>query len=229
MQGSVTEVIAESRELIGSSASKKLRRSGKVPGIVYGSDEKPVLIQLDHNQISLALDVESFHSSILELSIGSSKEKVLLRDYQMHPFKRQVNHIDFQRVDERKRLHTNVPLHFIGEEDSPAVKMAGGLISHILNEVEITCLPKDLPSFIEIDLSDLEIGNSLHISQLSFPDGVEPVLHGQDDPVVVSAIKPKGVAAEDEQESDVEDTDSAAADGTDSNTTGSGESDASSD
>ena len=228
MQGSVTEVIAENRELSGSSASKKLRRSGKVPGVVYGSDEKPVLIQLDHNQISLALDVESFHSSILELSIGSSKEKVLLRDYQMHPFKRQVNHIDFQRVDEKKRLHTNVPLHFIGEENSPAVKMAGGLISHILNDVEITCLPKDLPSFIEIDISDLEIGDSLHISQLSFPDGVEPVLHGQDDPVVVSAIKPKGVVAEDEQESDIEDTDSATPDGADSNATGSGESDANS-
>ena len=105
MQGSVTEVIAESRELNGSSASKKLRRSGKVPGIVYGSDGKPTLIQLDHNQISLALDVESFHSSILELKIGNSNEKVLLRDYQMHPFKRQVNHIDFQRVDEKKRIH----------------------------------------------------------------------------------------------------------------------------
>ena len=102
MQGSVTEVIAESRELNGSSASKKLRRSGKVPGIVHGSDGKPTLIQLDHNQISLALDVESFHSSILELKIGNSNEKVLLRDYQMHPFKRQVNHIDFQRVDEKK-------------------------------------------------------------------------------------------------------------------------------
>ena len=125
----------------------------------------------------------------------------------MHPFKRQVNHIDFQRVDEKKRIHTNVPLHFIGEENSPAVKMAGGLISHILNDVEITCLPRDLPSFIEIDLSDLEIGNSLHISQLSFPDGVEPVLHEQDDPVVVTAIKPKGAAAEDEQESDLEETD----------------------
>ena len=157
MQGSVTEVIAESRELSGSSASKKLRRFGKVPGIVYGSDDKPMLIQLDHNQIALALEVESFHSSILQLKIGKSKEKVLLRDYQMHPFKRQVNHIDFQRVDEKRRIHTNVPLHFIGEENSPAVKMAGGLISHILNDVEITCLPKDLPSFIEIDLSDLEI------------------------------------------------------------------------
>ena len=151
MQGNVTEVIAESRELNGSSASKKLRRSGKVPGIVYGSDDKPTLIQLDHNQISLALDVESFHSSILELKIGNSNQKVLLRDYQMHPFKRRVNHIDFQRVDEKKRIHTNVPLHFIGEEDSPAVKMAGGLISHILNDVEISCLPKDLPIFIEID------------------------------------------------------------------------------
>ena len=227
MQGSVTEVIAESREFSGSSASKKLRRSGKVPGIVYGSDERPVLIQLDHNQISLALDVESFHSSILELKIGNSNEKVLLRDYQMHPFKRQVNHIDFQRVDEKKRIHTNVPLHFIGEEDSPAVKMAGGLISHILNDVEISCLPKDLPSFIEIDLSDLEIGNSLHISQLSFPNGVEPVLHGQDDPVVVTAIKPKGGATEDEQESGAEET-QLAPDGTDVNTTGSGESEESS-
>ena len=228
MQGSLSEVIAESRELSGSSASKKLRRSGKVPGIVYGSDQKPILIQLDHNQISLALDVESFHSSILELKIGKSKEKVLLRDYQMHPFKRQVNHVDFQRVDEKKRIHTNVPLHFIGEENSPAVKMAGGLISHILNDVEITCLPKDLPSFIEIDLSDLEIGNSLHISQLSFPVGVEPVLHGQDDPVVVTAIKPKGVAAEDEQASDTEETDSPPAEGTDGNATGTGESEASS-
>ena len=212
---------------MGPLHQKKLRRSGKVPGIVYGSDDKPILIQLDHNQISLALDVESFHSSILELKIGNSNEKVLLRDYQMHPFKRQVNHIDFQRVDEKKRIHTNVPLHFIGEEDSPAVKMAGGLISHILNDVEISCLPKDLPSFIEIDLSDLEIGNSLHISQLSFPDGVDPVLHGQDDPVVVTAIKPKGASAEDEQESDSEETDWLP-DGTDGNATGSGESDESS-
>jgi len=227
MQGSVTDVIAESRQLRGSSASRKLRKSGKVPGIVYGSNEKPTLIQLDHNQISLALDVESFHSSILDLKIGKSKEKVLLRDYQMHPFKRQVNHIDFQRVDEKKRIHTNVPLHFIGEENSPAVKMAGGLISHILNDVEITCLPKDLPSFIEIDLSDLEIGNSLHISQLSFPSGVKPVLHGQDDPVVVTAIKPKGVAAEDEEASDAEETD-LPPEGADGNATGSGESDESS-
>ena len=227
MQGSVTEVIAESRELNGSSASKKLRRSGKVPGIVYGSDEKPILIQLEHNQISLALDVESFHSSILELKIGNSNQKVLLRDYQLHPFKRQVNHIDFQRVDEKKRIHTNVPLHFIGEEDSPAVKMAGGLISHILNDVEISCLPKDLPRFIEIDISDLEIGDSLHISQLSFPDGVDPVLHGQDDPVVVTAIKPKGASAEDEQESDLGETD-LLPDGTDGSVTGSGESDESS-
>ena len=227
MQGSVTEVIAESRELTGSSASKKLRRSGKVPGIVYGSDEKPILIQLDHNQISLALDVESFHSSILELKIGNSNQKVLLRDYQMHPFKRQVNHIDFQRVDEKKRIHTNVPLHFIGEEDSPAVKMAGGLISHILNDVEISCLPKDLPRFIEIDISDLEIGDSLHISQLSFPDGVDPVLHGQDDPVVVTAIKPKGASAEDEQEPDLGETD-LLPDGTDGSVTGSGKSDESS-
>ena len=135
MQSSITEVIAQSRDLVGSSASKKLRRSGKVPGIVYGSENSPKLIQVDHNQISLALDVESFHSSILNLNLEGSVEKVLLRDYQMHPFKRQVTHVDFQRVDEKKRIHTNVPLHFIGEENSPAVKMSGGMISHILNNV----------------------------------------------------------------------------------------------
>tara|TARA_B100000963_G_C22594157_1_gene657021 strand:- start:3 stop:692 length:690 start_codon:yes stop_codon:yes gene_type:complete len=226
MKGSVTNIKAENRELSGSSASKKLRRSGKIPGVVYGSDDNPTLIQLDHNHISLALDVESFHSSILNLDVEGAVEKVLLRDYQMHPFRRQVTHIDFQRVDEKKRIHTNVPLHFIGEEDSPAVKMAGGTISHILNDVEITCLPKDLPSFIEIDLTDLEIGNSLHISQLSFPKGVEPILHGQDDPVVVTAIKPKGGASDDEEESSADEIASTSDEVDNSNSTGSGESEA---
>ncbi len=227
MQGSFTDVNAQNRDLTGSSASKKLRRAGMVPGVVYGSEYVPKLIQLDHNQISLALDVESFHSSILNLNLDGSVEKVLLRDYQMHPFKRQVTHIDFQRVDEKKKIHTNVPLHFIGEENSPAVKMAGATISHILNDVEITCLPKNLPSYIEIDISDLEIGNSLHISQLSFPDGVEPILHGQDDPVVVTAIKPKGGAAEDEDGAVGDDTVSSSEED-DSTESNSGESEANS-
>ena len=198
MQGTVTVVKAENRGTIGTSASKKLRRIGKVPGVVYGSNSKPILIQLDHNQIAMSLDVEAFHSSILDLDLDGKSEKVLLREYQMHPYKRQVTHIDFQRVDEKKQIHTNVPLHFIGEEDCPAVKMAGGTISHILNDIEITCLPKNLPEFIEIDISELEIGNSMHVSQLKFPSGVEPVLHGQDDPVVVTAVKPKGSAGDDE-------------------------------
>ena len=140
-----------------------------------------------------AHDVESYHSSILDLEIEGKKEKVLLRDFQVHPYKQKITHIDFQRVDEKKKLHTKVPLHYIGEEDSPAVKLNGGLMSHVMTEVELTCLPKDLPGFIEVDLSTLDIGNSIHVSEINLPKGVDLVLHGQDDPVIATAVKPKVV------------------------------------
>ncbi len=193
MPSVVTDVYAQVRNLPGSSSSKKLRRNGKVPGVVYGAGKDVLNIELEHNSIMLALDVESFHSSILDLEIEGKKEKVLLRDFQVHPYKQKITHIDFQRVDEKKKLHTKVPLHYIGEEDSPAVKLNGGLMSHVMTEVELTCLPKDLPGFIEVDLSTLDIGNSIHVSEINLPKGVDLVLHGQDDPVIATAVKPKVV------------------------------------
>ncbi len=202
----INKVIAKVRNKYGSSESKRLRRSGKVPGIIYGSNDEPTNIELDHNDIRLALDVESFHSSILDVELDGKTEKVLLRDFQVHPYKQQVTHIDFQRVDESKELHTNVPLHFVGEDQCPAVKLGGGIVSHIMNEIEISCLPKDLPEFIEVDISKLDIGNSLHVSDLNVPEKVNLVLHGQDDPVVVTAIKPKGIIEDEEVTDDSETT-----------------------
>jgi large subunit ribosomal protein L25 len=188
---SVTNVFAQLRNAPGSSNSKKLRRHGKVPAVLYGAGKDVLNIELEHNSIMLALDVESFHSSILNLEVEGNKEKVLLRDFQVHPYKQKITHVDFQRVDEKKKLHTKVPLHYVGEEDSPAIKLNGGLMSHVMTEVEVTCLPKDLPGFIEVDLSALDIGNSIHVREITLPKGVGLVLHGQDDPVIATAVKPK--------------------------------------
>ena len=201
MPSVVTNVHAQVRNLPGSSNSRKLRRNGKVPGVVYGAGKDVLNIELEHNSIMLAIDVESFHSSILDLEIDGNKEKVLLRDFQVHPYKQKITHIDFQRVDEKKKLHTKVPLHYIGEEDSPAVKLNGGLMSHVMTEVELTCLPKDLPGFIEVDLSGLDIGNSIHVREINLPKGVDLVLHGQDDPVIATAVKPKVVDIVEEEAS----------------------------
>jgi large subunit ribosomal protein L25 len=191
MSSAVTHVVAQVRKVHGSSHSKKLRRHGKVPAVVYGAGKDVLNIELEHNSIMLALDVELFHSSILDLEVEGKKEKVLLRDFQVHPYKQKITHVDFQRVDEKKKLHTKVPLHYVGEENSPAIKLNGGLMSHVMTEVELTCLPKDLPNFIEVDLSTLDIGNSIHVREITLPKGVELVLHGQDDPVIATAIKPK--------------------------------------
>ncbi len=193
MSGVVTDVVARVRKAPGSGHSKKLRRIGKVPAVVYGAGKEVVNIELEHNSIMLALDVESFHSSILNLELEGKKEKVLLRDFQVHPYKQKITHVDFQRIDEKKKLHTKIPLHYVGEENSPAVKLNGGLMSHVMTEVEISCLPKDLPNFIEVDLSALDIGSSIHVREIILPKGVELLLHGQDDPVIATAVKPKVV------------------------------------
>ena len=199
MSSAVTNVVGKERDLSGSNSSKKLRRSGKVPAVVYGAGKDVANIELDHNSIKLALDVESFHSSILDLEVEGKREKVLLRDFQVHPYKQIITHVDFQRVDENKKLHTKIPLHFNGEENSPAVKLSGGLMSHVMTEIEITCLPNDLPEYIEVDLSSMEIGNSVHISEITLPEGVELVFHGQDDPVIATAVKPKVVDVVEEE------------------------------
>jgi large subunit ribosomal protein L25 len=190
------KVVATSRTVQGSGASRRLRRSGKVPGIVYGSQKTPVTIEIDHNPILLALKVESFHSSILDLEIDGKAEQVLLRDYQMHPFKPLVLHVDFQRVDAKQKLQTKVPLHFKNQEMSPAVKLSGAMVSHVMNDVLISCLPKDLPEFIEVDLANLAVGQSVHVRDISFPSGVTPVLHEGENPTVVTTSAPGGAAEE---------------------------------
>ena len=174
----------------GTGASRRLRNSGKTPGIVYGGSFAPQLIELDHNALWHALKKEAFHASILDMELAGQSTKVLLRDYQMHPFKQQVLHIDFQRVEANTRLHMKVPLHYSGEENSPAVKADKCLITHVVNEIEVTCLPADLPEFIPVDLSNLESGKSLHLEDIQLPKGVKAITHGKPNPVLVSVVVP---------------------------------------
>ena len=174
----------------GTGASRRLRNAGKVPGIVYGAGQ-PATIELDHNALYFALKKEAFHSSILEMELGASVHKVLLRDFQMHPWKQQVLHVDFQRIDESTRLRKKVPLHFAGEENSPAVKTDKCLVNHVATELEIECLASQLPEFVTIDLSGLVKGQSLHASDLKLPEGIKAVRHGKLDPVIVTATVPK--------------------------------------
>jgi large subunit ribosomal protein L25 len=167
------EIPAESRKDEGKGASRRLRRASKVPAIVYGNSMEPASIQLDHNTAWLASQHEWFYSAILDLQLDGATQRVLLRDMQRHPFKAQLLHLDFQRIDENKAIRIRVPLHFLNQEKSPAGKMAGVLISHAMTELEISVLPKHLPEFIEVDLSELAVGDIVHISDIKLPEGVE--------------------------------------------------------
>jgi large subunit ribosomal protein L25 len=182
----------------GRGASRRLRHAGKAPGVVYGAGANPTPIELDHNALIHALKAEAFHSSILTMKLDGQAQKVLLRDVQMHPFKAQVLHVDFQRIDENKKIHMKVPLHFVNEALAPAVKLGGAIIGHIMNELDVSCLPKDLPEFIEVDQSTLETGKSIHVSELKLPQGVTAITHGKD-PVVATAIIPKAQVEEVEE------------------------------
>lgn len=194
----MTTVIATVRSEQGSSASRRLRRAGRVPAVVYGVGTQAASIELDHNSIYHALRKEEFHSSILDLDVAGSVEKVLLRAVQWHPYKQQVLHVDFQRVNEKQAIHVKVPLHFINADVSPAVKVGSAIVNHVMNELDITVLPADLPQFIEVDLTNLELGQSIHISELVLPKGVTVTNHGnEEDPAVVTALAPL-VTAEDE-------------------------------
>jgi large subunit ribosomal protein L25 len=188
------EFTAFPRGVEGRGASRRLRRSGRAPGIVYGGAAKPQPIELDHNALIHALKNEAFHSSILTMKLGPESQQVLLRDVQMHPFRSEVLHIDFQRVDASRRIHMKVPLHFINGENSPAVKLAGAIISHVIAELDVSCLPKDLPGFIEVDLSELALNQSIHVTDLKLPGGVTAVSRGGMNPVVATAIIPKIIA-----------------------------------
>ena len=194
------KVVAFERSVQGTGASRRLRNSGKTPGIIYGSKNPAVAIELDHNALFHALRKEAFHSSILDLEIDGKAQKVLLRDYQMHPFKPLVLHIDFQRVSATEKVHMRVPLHFINAENSNAVKLQGAVVSHITTEIEVSCLPADLPEFIEVDLGGIEVGgHGIHAKDLTLPKGVSLVLHvEQENPVLANARIPAVKSADTE-------------------------------
>jgi large subunit ribosomal protein L25 len=182
--------VAYERTLQGTGASRRLRLTAKVPGIVYGAGA-PKMIELDHNALYFALKKEAFHSSLLEMELAGKTEKVLLRDFQMHAWKQIVLHVDFQRVDETTRITKKVPLHFVNEENSPAVKTDKCLIAHVVTDVEIQCLASSLPEFLTVDLGNMVKGQSLHVSDLVLAEGIKVVTHGKKDPVIAAVTVPK--------------------------------------
>lgn len=195
------KVVAFERQQHGTGASRRLRNAGKTTGIVYGGEAAPQMIELDHNALWHALQKEAFHSSILDLEVAGQAQKVLLRDVQYHPFRQLVMNVDFQRVDANKKLHTKVPLHFLNAETSPAVKLASAIITHVATEIEIECLPADLPEFVAIDLSKIEAGQSLHAKDIALPKGVALTAHvDAENPVIASATLPAGAVAAGEGE-----------------------------
>jgi large subunit ribosomal protein L25 len=187
----IFEITAQSRKLQGTGASRRLRASGRVPAIVYGGADKPAAIDLDHNEILLALRKEAFQSSIINLNLDGKKQPVLLRDVQAHAYKKLVLHVDFQRVDETHEIHIKVPLHFINAEQSPGVKQSGGIVSHVTTEIDVKCLAKNLPEFIEVDLKDMVSGHSIHAADIKFPEGVK-LAHADQNPVVATILAVRG-------------------------------------
>ncbi len=187
------EISATPRTIQGTGASRRLRRTGRIPGVIYGGGKDAAAIELDHKTMFYQLKSEAFHASILTLELDGAKEQVLLRDYQMHPFKPLVMHVDFQRVDPNAKVHMKVPLHFVNADVAPGVKLSHGIVSHIVTEVDVACLPTDLPEFIEVDLANLAAGHSVHLSELTLPKGVELVAltKGEDQGVATITI-PRG-------------------------------------
>lgn len=190
------EVTAFPRSTNGTGPARRMRRTGRVPGVVYGAGKASQPIELDHNALARHLKMEAFHASILDMSVEGAREKVLLRDVQMHPWRAEVLHVDFQRVAADRKIHMKVPLHFINADVCPAVK-EGGIVSHVMNDIDVQCLPDALPEFIEVDLSTVNLNQSIHVSELGMPQGVELVPRmRQDNPVVVTATLPRAAAVE---------------------------------
>ena len=192
------ELDAEVRTDMGKGASRRLRHANKIPAVMYGGGADPVSLTMDHNKIAHALENEAFYSHILTINIGGKPAKAILRDLQRHPAKLRILHADFQRVNMKEKLHMNVPLHFINAESSPGVKTSGGNVSHVLTEVDISCLPKDLPEFIAVDLVELAAGNTLHLSDLVLPKNTEilSLAKGGNDLPVVTIVIPRAVISE---------------------------------
>ena len=190
------EFTAFQRSNQGTGPSRRMRRTGRVPGVVYGAGQASEAIEVDHNALARHLKMESFHASILDMTLGGSKQRVLLRDVQMHPWKAEVLHVDFQRVAADRKIHMKVPLHFINADLCPGAK-EGGVVNHVMNDVDVQCLPDDLPEFIEVDLATLNLGDSTHVSELAMPQGVELVPRLKaDNPVVVTVQVPRAAVEE---------------------------------
>jgi large subunit ribosomal protein L25 len=190
------KVVAFNRTQQGTGASRRLRNAGQTPGIVYGGKEAPQLIALDGNALFHALKKEAFHGSVLDLEVEGKSQQVLLRDFQMHAYKQLVLHADFQRVDASQPIHTKVALHFVNADVSPAVKLHAATVSHVLNELEVSCLPGQLPEFITVDLSKIDAGGSIHVNDLELPAGVSALTHGQNLTVATASVPAGQVAAE---------------------------------
>jgi large subunit ribosomal protein L25 len=195
------EINAVKRDVKGTGASRRLRRAGNVPGVVYGAGKSAVNLEVNHKDLFLQFRHEAFHASILSLNLDGKKEDVLLRDFQMHPVRNTIQHIDFQRVSATEKIHVKVPFHFLNGEIAPGVKLGGGIVAHIMTEAEVSCLPKDLPEFLEVDLANLEIGSSVHLSQITLPKGVEFVQLAHDNDAAVAAIaKTRGGMSDEAEE-----------------------------
>ncbi len=205
------EIIAVKRDVKGTGASRRLRRAGNVPGVVYGAGKTAINLEVNHKELFLQFRHEAFHASILSLNLDGKKEDVLLRDFQMHPVRNTIQHIDFQRVSATEKIHVKIPFHFLNAENAPGVKLEGGIVAHIMTEAEVSCLPKDLPEFIEVDLGALELGDSVHLSQITLATGVEFVqlTHGNDAAVAAIAKTRGGISDEDEAAADTTATDEA--------------------
>jgi len=184
------QFVAFERAKQGTGASRRLRITGRAPGIVFGGEAAPVTIEVDHNALWHALKKEAFHASILDMELAGKVQKVLLRDVQYHPYKPQVLHVDFQRVDDKTRLHKKVPLHFVGAEESPAVKTDKCVVSHVMTEIEIECLATQLPEHISVDLSKATTGAAIHTGDIELPKGVKLVLHGRSNLTVATMVAP---------------------------------------
>jgi large subunit ribosomal protein L25 len=194
-------LVAELREDQGKGASRRLRRQGKVPAIIYGGGRPPRALIFDHNKVLQQLDQEAFYSSILTIKVGDKSQAAIVKDVQRHPAKRQIMHIDMQRIVEDEKIRMNVPIHFLGEQQAPGVKQGGGSVMRLMTEVEVTCLPRDLPEYFEVDISHLELDDMLHLSDIKVPEGVEitQLTHGDEhDHAIVSVHLMKTAAVEEE-------------------------------
>ena len=200
------ELTAELREDIGKGASRRLRRSGKVPAVLYGGGRKPRALTLDHTKLLHQMEQEAFYNSVLTINVGKETQAAIVKDVQRHPAKRHIWHVDFQRILADEKIRMQVPFHFIGEDVAPGVKTGGGVVSHVMSEVEISCLPKDLPEYLDVDVSALELDQIIHLSEITVPDGVEllALSHGdvEHDPAVVTIHRPR-VEVEEEPEAEV--------------------------